>query len=107
MADFIMNKAGAKIYLDANKHELLEIPELKNDKEKGIAHKVLSVGMGRQGIPIVTIKNHNNKAMAYRLPMELQGWVQSSTGLAMQGTKLFPSNVEFGKIDDIIYAHFL
>lgn len=105
MADFIMNKAGAKVYLDANKHELLEIPVLKNDGEKGVIYQVLSVGMGRQGIPTVTIKNANKKAIVYRLPTELQGWVQSAMGMAMQGLNPFPTKVEFGKIDDTIYAH--
>lgn len=105
MADFIVNKAGAKVYLDVNKHELLEIPVLKNDGEQGVIYHVLSVGIGRQGIPTVTIKNSNKKALVYRLPMELQGWVQSSTGMAMQGINPFPSKVEFGEINDTIYAH--
>lgn len=107
MADFIVNKAGAKVYLDANKHELLAIPVLKNDEERGVIHHVLSVGIGKQGIPTVTIKNPNKKALVYRLPPELQGWVQSSTGMAMQGLNPFPSSVEFGKTDGTIYAHFL
>lgn len=105
MTDFIINKAGAKVYLDANKHELLEIPVLKNDEEKGVIHHVLSVGMGGQGIPTVTIKKHNKKALVYRLPMELQEWAQSATGMAMRGLNPFPTNVEFGKIDDTVYAH--
>lgn len=105
MTDFIINKAGAKVYLDTNKHELLEIPVLKNDAEKGITHHVLSVGMGRQGIPTVTIKKSNKQALVYRLPMELQEWAQSATGMAMQGLNPFPTDVEFGKIDGITYAH--
>lgn len=107
MTDFIVNKAGAKVYLDANKHELLEIPALKNDGERGVVHHVLSVGIGRQGVPTITIKNPNNKALVYRLPMELQEWVQASIGMARQVPNLFPTNVEFGEIDNTIYAHLL
>lgn len=107
MADFIVNKAGAKVYLDANKHELLEIPVLKNVEERGVIHQVLSVGIGRQRIPTITIRNPNKKALVYRLPMELQEWAQASITTAMRVPKLFPTNVEFGKIDDTIYAHFL
>ncbi|MEC0342019.1 hypothetical protein [Bacillus sonorensis] len=44
MTDFIVNEAGAKIYKDIAKHEILKVPVLLDEKEKGVVHLVLSVG---------------------------------------------------------------
>lgn len=95
MSDFIVNKAGARIYNDVNKHALLEIPVIANENEKGICYKVLSIGMVRTGIPIITIQK-NESAIAYKLPVELIEWAQTAIGMAMSGMKSLPANIEFG-----------
>lgn len=108
MADFIVNKAGAKIYKDLDKHVVLKVPVLLNEKEKGVVHNVLSVGiLGSQRVPIVTVKDPNGKVRAYRLPHELVGWVENSMGMKLQGIEMFPAKVEFGKLKDRVYAEIL
>ena len=108
MADFIVNKAGAKIYKDINNHEFLKVPVLLNEKAQGIVHNVLSVGiLGGQREPIITVKKANGKVMAYRLPHELFGWVENTVGMKLQGIDMFPAEVEFGKLNDRVYAEIL
>lgn len=110
MADFIVNKAGAKIYKDITKHEVMKIPVLMNDKAEGVVHHVLSVGMAgtlTQREPIATIKNSNQEVVVYRLPEELQGWVEQSMDMSMQGIKPFPTDIEFGTLNGRTYAEML
>jgi hypothetical protein len=45
VSDYIVNKAGAKVYSDVNKHAVLKVPLLKKESENGVVHDVLSVGM--------------------------------------------------------------
>ncbi|QEO07785.1 hypothetical protein FLQ07_20560 [Bacillus paralicheniformis] len=108
MADFIINKAGAKIYKDIKKHEFLKVPVLINEKEKGAVHHVLSVGiLGGQRDPIVTVKESNGEVVAYRLPIDLLGWVENFMGLKLQGVDMFPAKVEFGKLNNRTFAEIL
>ena len=108
MTDFIVNKAGAKIYKDINKHETLKVPVLLDEKAKGIVHKVLSVGiLGEQREPIATIKKSNGESVAYRLPHDLYGWVENFMGLQLQGVDMFPAEVEFGILNNRAYAEIL
>ncbi|TCI58560.1 hypothetical protein [Exiguobacterium sp. SH0S2] len=101
MSEFVVNKAGAKLYSDVSKHEELQI------KESKIYH-VLSVGVvGGQRTAIATIKEDDGSAVVYRLPYQLDDWVQSSVVMAHGGLDLFPSDVEFGVIDERIYAEIL
>lgn len=108
MADFIVNEAGVKIYKDINKHEVLKVPVLSNQNEQGIVHTVLSAGfIGMQREPIITVSESTGKISAYRLPRELIDWVESSIGMKLQGIDMFPSKVEFGKLNNKIYAEYL
>lgn len=105
MADFIVNKAGAKIYKDINKHEILKVPVLFDENAKGVVFNVLSVGMlGSQREPIVTIKEPNGEVVAYRLPYDLVGWVETFMGMKLQGIDMFPAKVEFGKLNNKVFA---
>lgn len=108
MTDFVVNKAGAKIYSDINKHELLKLPVLVDTKANGTIHEVLSVGFqGEQREPIVTIKKSNQEVIAYRLPKDLQGWVEGSMFMTMQGMNPFPTRVEFGILNNRAFAEIL
>jgi phosphoribosylcarboxyaminoimidazole (NCAIR) mutase len=55
-SEFVINKAGAKVYIDLSKHNELEIPILANEHESGKVYEVLSVGMMPPGIAIATVK---------------------------------------------------
>jgi hypothetical protein len=99
IADFIVNKAGGKIYLnDPSKHELLETD--------GKAYDVLSVGLLQDNTPIATIKK-DGKARVYRLPSELFDWVFTTVGMSQMGMNPFPVQVEFGIIEGRHYAEIL
>ncbi|WP_338842168.1 hypothetical protein [Paenibacillus glucanolyticus] len=101
-ADYVINKAGAKVYKDLSKHDVLEIPSLNSDAESGKVYEVLSVGI-MSGTPFATVKI-GDLPIAFRLPADLVGWCQHSMGLAMQGVKLFPTKVEFGQLNERYYA---
>lgn len=108
MTNFIVNKAGAKIYKDITKHEILTLPILKSDKEQGAIYEVLSVGvLGSQRTPVITVKEASGDSIAYRLPNELSDWVENMIGFKLQGFDALPSKVEFGIIDNIPYAEML
>jgi hypothetical protein len=102
-AEFVINKAGAKVYKDLSKHNELEIPSLNSDAENGKVYDVLSIGIMPPGVPIATIKI-GDLPVAFRLPSELVGWCKHSMGLAMQGVKIFPAEVEFGFLNGRYYA---
>jgi hypothetical protein len=108
MEDFIINKAGAKIYRDITKNKMLMLPVLANDTEQGIVCEVLSAGiLGSQSTPIITVKEKDGKPVAYRLPDDLREWVQNAMGMKVSGFDTFPSKVEFGVIDNYTYAEIL
>lgn len=101
-AEFVINKAGAKVYKDLSKHNVLEIPSLSSPSENGKVYEVLSVGV-MSGTPFTTVKI-GDLPVAFRLPPDLVGWCQQSMGMAMQGVKLFPTEVEFGHLNGRYYA---
>lgn len=101
MSEFTINKAGAKIYSDVSKHKELQI-------EDAVKYNVLSLGIvGSQRTAFATIKEKDGTVSAYRLPHQLDEWVQLSLMMSAQGVNSFPSEVEFGKIDGRIYAEIL
>ncbi len=57
---------------------------------------VLSVGMDKSGIPLITISNDGNP-ICYRLPEELSDWAYMIIRMANRGANLFPSQVVFTK----------
>lgn len=101
--DFIINKAGAKVYRDLSKLSVLQIPTLSNEKQQGVLFDILSVGLMPPGIPIVTVKLED-RPIAFRLPQELSTWAQTSIGMALEGINVFPAKVEFGKLKNRYYA---
>ena len=108
MEDYIVNNAGAKIYHDIQKHEFLEIPVLDNASESGNVYNVLSVGfIGAQREPVASVKEPNGNVIAYRLPHELNGWIENAISMKMMGISLFPSKVEFGVLNDRVYVEML
>jgi hypothetical protein len=107
MADYVVNKAGAKIYSDISKHRALPMPTLLTQQVEGVVYEVLSVGMhGGTRTPIATVKE-GDKAVAYVLPIELNGWVENMMLLSMDGVKMFPEKVEFGILNGRPYAEIL
>ncbi|MDA1795251.1 hypothetical protein [Bacillus cereus group sp. BY8-1LC] len=62
--------------------------------------------MSRTVISVATIKNNDGSVQAYRLPMELEEWVQHCMNAAIEGYKLFPCKVAFGIIDNKYYVEF-
>ncbi|MDE5054885.1 hypothetical protein NDK25_21970 [Niallia taxi] len=108
MSDFILNKAGAKIYKDIKKHEYIETPVLSDPSESGIIYNVLSVGfVGVQRSPIMTVEETDGKVNAYRLPDELGGWMEKTMNQSAMGVNVFPSKVEFGKLNNRVYAEMI
>lgn len=108
MEDFIINKAGAKIYKDITKHKLLLLPILSSDTEQGIVYEVLSAGvLGSQRTPVITVKEKNGEVVAYRLPDDLRDWVEHSMGMKLSGFDIFPGKIEFGIVDNHTYAEIL
>ncbi|NMH69915.1 hypothetical protein HF072_14090 [Bacillus sp. RO3] len=106
MAEYAVNKAGAKVYSDISKHVILPLPTLKSTSEKGAVYEVLSVGTHGNKTPIATIKEGNG-AKAYILPEELKGWALNFLMLSADGVKMFPTSVEFGIINGRPYAEIL
>ncbi|EJR52621.1 hypothetical protein IIO_06127 [Bacillus cereus VD115] len=103
--DYMVNKQGAKIYSDVNKHEILSIPKIKNDREQGAIYEVLSVGMLGMDTPIVTVKE-KGQAVAYRLPQQYVEWATSSLMMAKElNVSMFPEKVEFGCIEKENYYY--
>lgn len=103
--EYIINKQGAKIYIDVNKHEILSIPKIKSNKEQGAIYEVLSVGMLGMNTPIVTVKE-KGQAVAYRLPQQYVEWVTSSLMMAKElNVSMFPEKVEFGCIEKENYYY--
>lgn len=108
MTEYIINKAGAKIFKDALNHEPLNIPVLMNEKATGVIHEVLSVGfVGQHREPIATVRKSEDEVVAYLLPEDLRGWVESTMLMVMEGISFLPGKVEFGKLDGVVYAEIL
>ena len=67
---------------------------------------VLSVGMDKSGIPLITISNDGNP-ICYRLPEELSDWIYTAIGMVNMGGNLFPSQVVFTKEKNRYFADIL
>lgn len=87
---YFLNRCGAKVYFDITKQPILQIAEGSQMK------MVLSVGMDRSSIPLITILNEDNP-VCYCLPEELSDWAYTVIGMANMGENLFPSQVVFTK----------
>lgn len=97
---YFLNRRGAKVYYDITKQPILQIVDGSQTE------MVLSVGMDKSGIPLITISNENNP-ICYRLPEELSDWAYMVIGMANMGNSLFPSQVTFSKINGKYYADIL
>lgn len=98
--DFVINCRGAKVYFDIDRQPLLEI---KNGHQ---TFDVLSVGLSKEMIPIVTIVEEN-EVKCYRIPRELSEWAMTLVSLANMGENVFPSQVVFSKTKDGYVADIL
>ena len=98
--DYFLNQRGAKVYYDITKQPFLQIVEGSQTE------MVLSVGMNKSGIPLITILNENNP-ICYRLPEELSNWAYMVIRIADMGENLFPSQVVFTRKKDRYFADIL
>lgn len=88
--EYFLNRRGAKVYFDIMKQPILQIAEGSQTE------MVLSVGMDKSGIPLITVLNED-MPICYRLPEELSDWAYAVIGMANMGENLFPSQVVFTK----------
>ena len=98
--EYFLNRRGAKVYFDITKQPILQIAEGCQTE------MVLSVGMDKSGIPLITISNDGNP-ICYRLPEELSDWALTAIGMANMGENLFPSQVVFTKEKNRYFADIL
>ena len=98
--EYFLNRRGAKVYFDITKQPILQIAEGSQTE------MVLSVGMDKSGIPLITISNDGNP-ICYRLPEELSDWAYTAIGMANMGENLFPSQVVFTKEKKRYFADIL
>lgn len=95
--DFFRNRRGAKVYYDVDRQPTLTLTKGKN------AFVVLSVGIAKGGIPLVTIEA-SPENLCYRLPVQLDEWAMTLVSMANTGEDLFPAEVIFTKAENRIYA---
>lgn len=95
-----LNPREGKVFVDSNKQPLLTL------QEGFQTFDVLSVGVDRRFIPLITILK-NGKSECFRLLDELAEWASTVVGMAAKGTNLFPSKVIFSIIDGRYYADIL
>ena len=98
--DYFLKRRGAKVYFDIAKRPILQIAEGSQMK------MVLSVGMDKSGIPLITVSNEDNP-ICYRLPEELSDWALTVIRMANMGENLFPSQVVFTKEKNRYFADIL
>ena len=98
--EYFLNRRGAKVYYDITKQPILQIAEGSQTE------MVLSVGMDKSGIPLITISNEDNP-ICYRLLEELSDWAYTVIGMANMGENLFPSQVVFTKKKNRYFADIL
>ncbi|VAX33355.1 hypothetical protein MNBD_NITROSPIRAE02-1635 [hydrothermal vent metagenome] len=104
----------------------IEMPSLKSEKEKGSVFHVKKVGFvlvdkneckrkglnaqqapgGKCALPTAVVL-FGNKYELCSLPLELSEWVQQCVGMAHSGMNAFPTQVEFGVLNNRIYAEML
>ena len=77
--EYFLNRRGAKVYYDITKQPIFQIAEGSQTE------MVLSVGMDKSGIPLITISNENNP-ICYRLPEELSDWAYTVIGIYAKGS---------------------
>lgn len=109
MSKFLTNANGAKIYYNnPEKHALLDCPEIPNPQAVGKVYVVLSVGfLPQKRLPVVTIKEADGSAVAYRLPEGLGEWAEAVVHQAMLGLNPFPADVDFGVLEGRVYAEII
>ena len=98
--EYFTNSKGAKVYYDIQKQPDLYLVDGTTEYE------VLSVGFGKQMIPLITIKQ-NGIIMCYKLPIELADWVSGLLYCSKMGLSILPSKVSFTKRDGRYYADLL
>lgn len=98
--EYFLNQRGAEVYWDLKKQPFLQIDS------NGSKYAVLSVGVDRSGIPLVTV-DFKGEAICYRLPFGLSEWAESVVGFAVAGEKLFPADVIFTERNGRFYADIL
>ncbi len=105
--EYYYNQRGAKCYFDYTRQGNLDIPKLKSNKERGVVYRVLSVGFfGNNEQPCVTIYK-DEQAQCLLLPNELSDWAFTMVAFSNAGGNFFPSEVEFGYLDQCYYAKIL
>lgn len=98
--DFFLNQRGAKVFYDESRQPLLPIAKGKN------VYKVLSIGFGNTGTPMVTIEN-GRETVCYKLPYEYSEWAMTVVGCVNMGEKLVPGEVVFSLENGKYYADIL
>lgn len=98
--DYFLNRRGAKVYYNINKQPAFQIDDGSQ------MEMVLSVGMDKSGIPLITILKEI-EPICYRLPEELSNWAYTVIGMANMGENLFPSQVVFSKRENRYFADIL
>lgn len=98
--EYFLNHHGAKVYCDITKQPIFQIAEGSQTE------RVLSVGMSRTGVPLITISKEN-RPICYCLPEELSEWAYTVIGIANMGENLFPSQVVFTKKKNRYFADIL
>lgn len=88
--DYFLNRRGAKVYYDITKQPVFQFIKWHQ------IETVLSVGITKSGIPLITISNDGNP-VCYRLPAELNDWAYTTIELANRGINVFPTQVMFIK----------
>lgn len=95
--EYFRNRRGAKVYYDATRQPILKLVEGRN------VVTVLSVGITKGGIPLVTVEA-SPENLCYRLPVQLSEWAMKMISMTNAGAKLFPAKVIFIKAENRIYA---
>ena len=86
--EYFYNRKGAKVYKDINRQKVLPLKNGRNE------YFVLSVGVMKNGVPVVTVLENEN-SVCYRLPAEYGGWAMTMVGIANMGETLFPDEIVF------------
>ncbi|WLV25220.1 hypothetical protein QR721_03030 [Aciduricibacillus chroicocephali] len=103
--DFIINEAGAKIYENIEHHKYLYIPILDGEDDQGVVYQVMSAALYRNHKhAIVTVREGDRKATAYRVPDDLYNWVESLIRLNIKGNIRMPLMIEFCMKENHLYA---
>jgi hypothetical protein len=97
---YFYNQKQAKIFFDISKQPVLKITN------RNQIFDVLSVGISKEIIPLITILE-GNTPLCFRLPLELLDWVTDCVNYANSGENLFPTKVMFNKKDDRYFANIL